>query len=60
MDRSQIVVRQAKGRKDRQTMLPASVAPLLQRHLLQVRAIHDADLKNGAGRVTLPDAVPPS
>ena len=57
MDRSQIVVRQGKGRKDRQTMLPASVTPALQRHLLRVRAIHDADLKNGAGRATLPDAL---
>jgi integron integrase len=57
MDRSQIVVRQAKGRKDRRTMLPASVTPSLQRHLIHVRATHDADLKNGAGRVTLPDAL---
>ncbi|MGZ5451951.1 MAG: integron integrase [Thermoanaerobaculia bacterium] len=57
MDRAQIVVRQPKGRRDRQTMLPVSVTPTLQQHKLHVRAIHQADLKQGAGRVTMPDAL---
>lgn len=57
IDRSQIVVRQGKGRKDRQTMLPASVAPLLQQHLARVRAVHESDVKNGLGHVVLPDGL---
>jgi integron integrase len=56
-DRCQITVRQGKGRKDRQTMLPASVGPALRKHLEHVRAVHDIDLKSGFGAVVLPDAL---
>lgn len=56
-DRAQIVVRQGKGRKDRQTMLPTSAAAPLQQHLATVRAAHEVDLKSGFGRVVLPDAL---
>ena len=38
-------------------MLPQSLKPALLKHLEKVRALHDADLKAGAGRVVLPDAL---
>lgn len=56
-DRCQIAVRQAKGRKDRQTMLPSSAIPAVRAHLERVRALHAADLKLGFGAVALPDAL---
>jgi integron integrase len=54
---SQIVIRDGKGRKDRVTMLPAAVRPLLVTHIDQVRAQHEADLRRGAGWVELPGAL---
>lgn len=56
-ERNEIVVRDGKGRKDRRTMLPASVAPRLQQHLRSVRRRHEADLARGAGWVELPRAL---
>lgn len=53
----QITVRQGKGNKDRITLLPDSVIPLLQAHLEKVKALHDADLAEGFGTVALPDAL---
>jgi len=53
----QIVIRDGKGQKDRVTMLPASLKKPLQRHLAKVKAIHEADLKAGFGRVYLPFAL---
>jgi len=55
--RSQIVVRRGKGQKDRRTMLPAAVVPLLQAHLRDVKQQHDGDLAEGVGRVVLPFAL---
>src|SRR5258705_3732489 len=43
----QIVVRDAKGNKDRVTMLPASLEEPLTRHLAYVRGIHHRDLQAG-------------
>ena len=56
-ERNQIVVRQAKGRKDRTTMLPEMVRERLAKHLEEVRRQHAADLTSGCGRVSLPDAI---
>ena len=56
-EQRQITIRQGKGRKDRVTMLPLSVAQGLTDHLGRVRRTHDADLKAGFGRVVLPDAL---
>jgi integron integrase len=53
----QIVVRDGKGAKDRVTLLPATVAESLQRHLTKVRALHELDLGEGFGEVHLPDAL---
>ena len=56
-DRNQITVKRGKGQKDRTTMLPGSVVDPLRGHLANVRRLHEADLKEGVGRVVLPDAL---
>jgi integron integrase len=53
----QVVVREAKGDKDRIVPLPVLVAPRLREHLEAVRGIHEEDLKLGHGRVYLPEAL---
>lgn len=53
----QIVVRRAKGMKDRATPLPGSLVDALMSHLEAVREQHRADLAAGAGRVQLPEAL---
>ena len=55
--RHELTVRDGKGRKDRVTMIPATLAEPLQRHLEQVRQQHDRDLAAGAGSVALPEAL---
>lgn len=55
--RNQIIVREGKGNKDRLTMLPVAEKEPLTRHLERVRAQHERDLRNGCGRVYLPDAL---
>lgn len=53
----QILVRRAKGQKDRVTLLPRSLLVSLEAHLLHVKARHQRDLSEGAGRVALPGAL---
>jgi len=55
--RNEIVVRSGKGNKDRYTMLPSAVRDSLIQHLQAVKSQHDEDLKNGLGRVSLPNAL---
>jgi len=55
--RSEILVREGKGNKDRATMLPGAVKDALTRNLAGVRRLHDRDLKVGLGRVALPGAL---
>ena len=55
--RREIVVREGKGFRDRVTMLPALLVHPLEEHLLRVRALHERDLRDGAGRVILPYAL---
>lgn len=55
--RNEITVRDGKGGKDRITMLPESLKALLQNHLREVKAIHEKDVREGYGRVPLPDAL---
>lgn len=55
--RNQIVVRAGKGDKDRYTMLPVAVKEPLSRHLEETRRQHEHDLKQGLGRVVLPNAL---
>jgi len=54
---AQITVRDAKGGKDRITMLPLNLAEPLQRHLVRIKAQHEQDLEDGFGRVHLPFAI---
>lgn len=56
-ERRQLVIRDAKGGRDRVTVLPDSLAPHLFDHLKRVKALHDADLVAGLGRVSLPFAL---
>jgi integron integrase len=49
----QILVRDAKGAKDRVTMLPEQAVQPLQAHLGRVRALHQRDLAAGHGEVNL-------
>jgi integron integrase len=53
----QITIRDGKGAKDRYTMLPASVIPALQEHLVRVKLTHQEDLQAGFGAVYLPGAL---
>jgi integron integrase len=55
--RRQIIVRRGKGMNDRVTMLPESVAPPLEAHLVGVRRQHQDDVERGHGRVVLPEAL---
>ncbi len=54
---SQIIVRDAKGNRDRITILPQSITALLQAHLVQVKQLHQDDLAQGYGTVYLPYAL---
>jgi integron integrase len=54
--RSQVVVRQGKGRRDRATPFPRRAREPLARHLEAVRALHARDLAEGV-LVALPDAL---
>ncbi len=56
-DRHEIIVRRGKGQKDRHTVLPASLAESLRRHVEVARAQHEGDLRLGAGAVELPEAL---
>jgi len=57
LERGEIVVRDGKGRKDRVTMLPRSLALDLRAQLARARALHASDLAAGFGAVALPDAL---
>lgn len=55
--RNEITVRDGKGAKDRVTMLPESLKTPLQDHLRKVKAIHEQDVRDGWGRVQMPEAL---
>ena len=54
LTRREVLVREAKGGRDRVTMLAARVVDRLRAHLLAVAARHARDLAAGHGRVLLP------
>jgi len=56
-EQKQIVVREAKGNKDRVTFLPQNLVEPLQQQIDNVRKVHDADTRNGYGEVYLPNAL---
>ena len=51
--KNEITVHCGKGAKDRKTVLPVSLKFPLQKHLENVRLIHEADCKDGFGSVPL-------
>ena len=55
--RGEVLVRDPKGRRDRVTTLPQSIAIPLRAHLEKVRRRHDEDLRLGFGSVVLPTAI---
>jgi integron integrase len=55
--RRQIVIREAKGNKDRVSVLPDCLLRTLSRSLDRWRAAHAAAVTRGAGRVRLPTAL---
>jgi integron integrase len=57
LERRAIIVRDGKGAKDRVTVLPERLIPVLRRHLADVEALHQADTEHGDGAVWLPFAL---
>lgn len=55
--RSEITVRDGKGRKDRVTLLPVRLKKPLSVHISRVRLQYDRDLRGGRGSVALPGAL---
>ena len=55
--RGEILVRDGKGAKDRVTMVPRSIEPLLDLQLGVAKARHSKDLIDGVGAVYLPHAL---
>ncbi|MGH8581696.1 MAG: integron integrase [Gammaproteobacteria bacterium] len=56
-ERREITIRDGKGSKDRVTMLPGRLIEPLKTHLIGVKALHEADLREGYGAVYLPYAL---
>jgi integrase len=54
-EQCQIIIRDGKVAQDRISMLPESVLEPLKAHLVNVEDIYQQDLRNGFGRVELPD-----
>jgi integron integrase len=54
---NQIALRDAKGAKDRFTVLPSTLKEPLRQHLARVKQLHELDLKEGFGQVFLPFAI---
>ncbi len=53
----QLTVRDAKGSKDRRTILPQSLVPHIEHQMDAVRSMLQRDRKNGRAGVSLPDAI---
>jgi integrase len=58
-EQQHIIVRNNKGFKDRVTLLPDLVVAPLRTQLQYVKAIHDKDLADGYGRISLPGTLSP-
>jgi integron integrase len=57
LNRRELLIRDAKGQKDRITVLPETLVPHLREHLSKVRTLHEADRANGSPGVSLPFAL---
>ena len=56
-DRNFIIIRDAKGAKDRSVPLPQSLKDALRKQLERAKALHERDLEEGLGRTDLPYAL---
>lgn len=56
LERGELMIRDAKGSKDRRTVLPECLRPGLGRLLGRQRRLHAQDVAEGRGRVMLPGA----
>ena len=56
-DQNEIIIRHGKGDKDRHVMLPQKLIPELKEHIEKVRKLHNKDLADGWGAVTMPQAL---
>jgi len=56
-ERRVLVIRDGKGRKDRETVFPQKLMEPLRGQLERVRGRHEGDLMDGRGAVSLPDAL---
>lgn len=57
LERHEIIIRDAKGGKDRITVLPEVLDPALRSHLRQLREWFEAERRRGAPGVSLPQAL---
>ena len=57
LHRREIIVREAKGHKDRVTMLPDGLVEPLRQHMTNVRLLHEQELIAGYGDVEMPFAL---
>jgi integron integrase len=56
-DYKQLIIRDAKGQKDRVTPLPDIAVKMLQSQINRIKKLHEQDLKEGYGSVYLPYAL---
>jgi integron integrase len=56
-DNHHLVIRNGKGENDRVSMLPNTLVTPLKEHLQRVRRIHQNDINDGFGEVSLPYAL---
>jgi integron integrase len=56
-ERNLIYIRDAKGGKDRTTLLPKSIQEDMHFHVAKVRQIYQQDIANGYGEVYMPEAL---
>ncbi len=56
-DRMIIIIRDGKGAKDRSASLPECLVEPIQEHLIKVKELHEQDLQDGVGAVSLPFAL---
>jgi integron integrase len=57
LDRGELIIREAKGGKDRVTMLPAALEPALRMHLGRLRSWYEEERRRERPGVTLPHAI---
>jgi integron integrase len=56
-ERAELLVRDGKGRRDRVTILPGAIVGPLRAQIAGVERVHEVDLRQGFGSVSLPTAL---